>query len=148
MPSLGPAAPRVALTEQVGSVGPGDGEARLAQRSLDGARRSLAIAERAGQPVGLLRLDPVSPGCAELGITVAPEHRGQGLAPLILRAGIQHARQLGLTRLVARIRPDNARSIRSFLRAGFSAAGVEEVHGQRALRYELWLTVEPSAVQR
>lgn len=120
---------------------------RWLQASLAGEQRVLSIAERAGQPVGLLRLDRVSPRCAELGITVAPERRGQGLAQLVLRAGIQHARELGLSTLVARIRPDNARSIRSFLRAGFSATAEEEVHGQRARRYELRLTVDSRAAE-
>lgn len=110
---------------------------RWLQGSLAGERRLLFIAESAGLPLGVLRLDELSTGCAEIGITVAPERRGQGLALLVLQAGIQRARQLGLARLVARIRPENDRSLRSFRRAGFEPVGAEEVCGQPALRYEL-----------
>lgn len=116
-----------------------DEHERWLQSSLGGERRVLLIAEREGVAVGVLRLERLSPGCAELGITVAPEHRGQGLALSVLHAGIQQAGQLGLTRLVARIRPDNTRSLRSFSRAGFQPQGQEQAHGQPALRYELRL---------
>lgn len=112
---------------------------RWLRSSLDGERRVLFIAESDGQPVGVLRLDRSSPGQAEIGITIAPARRGQGLAALLLRAGLERARELRLTLLVALIRPENARSIRSFLRAGFLPAGQEAVHGQPALRYELTL---------
>lgn len=115
---------------------------RWLQASLAGERRLLFIAESQGLPVGVLRLDRLSPECAELGLTVAPERRGQGLARLVLQAGIQEARQLGLTSLVALIRPENARSIQSFSRAGFQLVAQEPVHGQPALRYELQLAPE------
>src|SRR5688572_19368988 len=110
---------------------------RWLQRSLAGTERVLFIAERQGVAVGVMRLDYVSAGRAEIGITVAPEQRGQGLALQVLLAGIERARQLGIERLVARIRPDNERSVRSFARAGFCYAEREVVHGQPALRYEL-----------
>jgi RimJ/RimL family protein N-acetyltransferase len=106
-------------------------------RSLAGTERVLFIAERQGLPVGVLRLDRSLAGQAEIGITVAPEQRGQGLALQVLLAGIERARELGIERLVARIRPDNERSVRSFARAGFCRAEREAVHGQPALRYEL-----------
>lgn len=116
---------------------------RWLQGSLAGEQRVLFIAERAGLPVGVLRLDRVSPECAEIGITVAPERRGQGLALPVLQAGIQHARRLGVMWLVARIRPENVRSLHSFSNAGFRPVGPEVVHGQPALRYELHLVREP-----
>jgi RimJ/RimL family protein N-acetyltransferase len=107
--------------------------------SLGSPVRALWIAELDGSSIGILRLDRCAPERAEIGVTVAPERRGQGLALPLLQAGVHRARSLGLEQLVARIRPTNERSLRSFVRAGFRAAGREVVAGQDALRYELRL---------
>lgn len=114
--------------------------------SLERPDRKLWIAELDGDPIAVLRLDYCEGACgdgsdagtwAEVGLNLAPERRGQGLSSAVLAAGLRAARDLGLTRLVARIRPSNERSIRCFTRAGFQAAGQEQVAGQAALRYEL-----------
>jgi len=122
--------------------------------SLERPDRKLWIAELDGEPIAVLRLDLCEGACgegagassagasdagawAEVGLNLAPERRGQGLSGAVLAAGLRAARDLGLTRLVARIRPSNERSIRCFTRAGFRAAGQEQVAGQAALRYEL-----------
>lgn len=105
--------------------------------------RTLWIAELAGEPIGVLRLDCSALGWAEVGLNLAPERRGQGLALPVLMAGLNAAQALGLPRLVARIRPSNERSIRCFTRAGFRGARRELVAGQEALRYELELPAPP-----
>jgi RimJ/RimL family protein N-acetyltransferase len=107
--------------------------------SLQRPGRMLWIAELAGEPIAVLRLDRSELAWAEVGLNLAPERRGQGLSLLVLEAGLRAAGELGLSRLVARIRPSNERSIRCFTRAGFRAAGSEHVAGQEALRYELEL---------
>ena len=75
------------------------------------------------------------PETAEVGITVAPERRREGLAPRILRAGRATASALGYTLLVARIRADNTVSQRVFEEVGFQLAAEQMFHGTRALRY-------------
>ncbi len=118
---------------------------RWLRSAISGERRLLFIAERAGVPVGVLRIERQSAERAELGITVAPEQRGQGLAVQVLQAGVERARELGLKLLLARIRPDNLRSLQSFARAGFLLVGRELVQGQPALCYELRLESPPSS---
>lgn len=105
-------------------------------RSLSGERQ-LLIAEIGEQPVGLLRFDPIENGndVAEVGITVAPEARGKGIACSILEAGTELSRTRGISQLVARIRIDNPASVHTFERAGYSAERTETVAGVPARRY-------------
>jgi RimJ/RimL family protein N-acetyltransferase len=106
--------------------------------SLAGETRVLLVAEIDGSPVGLIRLDREAreSKTAEIGITVAPEKRGRGLAaPLLLHA--QHeAAALGLRKLVARIKSANEPSLRAFERAGFLLARRERIGGCEAAHYE------------
>jgi RimJ/RimL family protein N-acetyltransferase len=121
------------------------------RRSLHGTERTLLIAQLDDTPIGIVRLDHIAggqgpdiPGVrAEIGITLAPEWRARALAAPLLAAAIQNARQLGIQRLLARIRPTNQRSIRCFIRAGFQLTGSENVAGQPALRYQLTLPPKP-----
>jgi RimJ/RimL family protein N-acetyltransferase len=107
--------------------------------SLDSPVRALLIAELEGAAIAVVRFDYSESNGTELSLTLAPERRGQGLSLPVLQAAVRRARNEGLARLVARIRPANERSIRSFTRAGFQPCGREEVAGQEALRYELRL---------
>jgi RimJ/RimL family protein N-acetyltransferase len=97
----------------------------LAARLQDDSCMQL-IAEHAGQQIGLVRFDEIAEsGCrstAEIGVTVAPAHRGKGwAAPLIdsgcqaLRSGSGHA----VLEVRARVRPENSRSVRAFQAADF-----------------------------
>jgi RimJ/RimL family protein N-acetyltransferase len=88
---------------------------------LDDADTLLTIAEEDGEPVGTVRLDRHSPAEAELSITIAPSARGRGLARLAIELGVEQARrQWGVARVTARIRPENAASLRAFAAAGFA----------------------------
>lgn len=107
--------------------------------SLENPGRSLFIAELEGEPVAVVRFDHSGPGSAELSLNIAPARRGQRLSVPVLLAAGRRARALGLARLVARIRPANEASLRSFGGAGFRLTGREELAGQDALRYELLL---------
>jgi L-amino acid N-acyltransferase YncA len=108
------------------------------ERSLGGERR-LYIAEAAGCPVGLYRLDPPTAAApladAEVSITVAPASRGRGIGRALLRDGAELARALGLERLLARIRCDNAVSQHVFAAAGFVRVGTDTINGARAYLY-------------
>lgn len=106
--------------------------------SLSDAARRLLIAEAGGIAVGLVRLDRMEEDetAAEIGINVAPEHRGRGLAAPMLLAARGEARALGFAWVVARIRPGNERSLRAFERAGFAFVGAERVAGAEARRFQ------------
>jgi predicted dehydrogenase/RimJ/RimL family protein N-acetyltransferase len=83
-----------------------------------GARLLVAIENRV--PVGQLRLERVGPDTVEVHIGLAPEARGRGLATAVLALPARrHAEELGARRMIARIKPENEPSIRSFRRAGF-----------------------------
>jgi len=79
------------------------------------------LAELAGdKPVGTVRFS-VSGTVAELGVTVAPELRGQGLAArLIERAVVKLFRTTAVSTVHAFVKPDNTPSLRAFERAAFS----------------------------
>lgn len=83
--------------------------------------RRLYVAMLGTAAVGTARLD-VEGVAAEVSITVSPEWRGRGLAPRVLDALIRAAfGELGIERLVARIKCDNRPSRLAFARAGFEA---------------------------
>jgi RimJ/RimL family protein N-acetyltransferase len=52
----------------------------------------------------------------EMGIVIAPEHRGKGYAAEMIRLGVKEA----WAPVVAYVRVDNDRSLRAFERAGFT----------------------------
>ena len=80
----------------------------------------LWIAEVDGIAVGQVRLDVDDQGAGVVSIAVAREHRGRGLAAAMLDAlaGIA-AGDPNVHRLIARVREDNAPSLRAFRRAGY-----------------------------
>lgn len=87
----------------------------LANALLNPARR-LYIAIDNGVPIGTGRLDLTPEGGAMISITVAPDHRGRGYAtPLVraLSAAVPHRP------IDAEVKIHNARSCRTFERAGF-----------------------------
>lgn len=113
---------------------------RWYEASLRGARL-LHVVELESEAIGVTRLDSVDgdDDAAEVGIVLAPEHRGRGLALPTLLALHQLAQQARLRRLIARIRIDNLPSRRVFEKAGFTLAGEEIINGVSALRYTLEL---------
>jgi RimJ/RimL family protein N-acetyltransferase len=81
--------------------------------------RRLWIAEDDGGPVGQIRLDSHGSGWF-LSLALAPDRRGRGLATPLIRAGTG---TVGPDQVVrANVKPDNERSRRAFLAAGY---GVE-----------------------
>ncbi len=118
--------------------------ARWFAKALTGVVRRLFIAEYEQEPFGILRIDFLDPEhrAAEVGINLAPSARGRGLALPALAALSRVARELGVEKLVARIKPENTASIRSFEKAGYrpTSSAAEEA----SLCYELSLGA-PSA---
>jgi UDP-2,4-diacetamido-2,4,6-trideoxy-beta-L-altropyranose hydrolase len=90
-------------------------------RALRNPDLALLIAERGGEPVGVLRYD-LSAESATVSIYMVPGQHGQGLGTALLRAGSRWMREQHprVRRLRAEIRRDNARSRQAFENAGYA----------------------------
>jgi RimJ/RimL family protein N-acetyltransferase len=122
-------------------IAPDEHAAWLA-RTLTLPTRRLFIGMVGQEPVGQVRLDAGDRGEVEVGISIAPERRGQGLGAGLLAAGIGAGRRdpaLGVRRFVARIRPGNDASTRLFEGAGFVLRETGRCDGAPCLIYELHL---------
>lgn len=80
-------------------------------------------ADASGRPIGQFRVDGTDDGTGRVGVSVAPDRRGQGWAgPLIAAASMRAERVAGGWRpsaLVAEIRPENHRSVAAFVAADY-----------------------------
>lgn len=118
-----------------GSIEPAEHRVWLAARLASPSTR-LFIGLVDDQPVGQVRFERDEDGGAEVSIAVAPEARGRGLGRRLLDAGLDAARSdssFAVHSFVARIRPDNAASIRLFGGAGFGEAERIVVDGEACL---------------
>lgn len=90
----------------------------------------LAIGEdEAGEALGQVRLDRAGT-TATLSVGLAPEARGRGLAARLVRLAAVECLDGGWCRLVeARVRPENAASLATFRRAGFTDRGLSAGSG-------------------
>lgn len=99
---------------------------RWLEHTLRSTDRLLLVAEDNGTPIGVLRFDLIDSMRWEVSINVAPERRGKGVGVMILQEGSRwFSGHVGLGVLEARVRENNARSLRAFRKAGFSDAGKE-----------------------
>ena len=97
------------------------------ESSLQNPKRHLLVAELAGQPVGTIRFDDVD-DTAEISITVSPDQRGKGMGTSLLDAADGWAREeLGLDRVIARIKETNPASIAIFKKSGYEITETGEV---------------------
>lgn len=108
-----------------------EGHVAWLKTTLTDTRRRLFIAEHVGHAVGTGRVDlhphldqSVVSEHAELSLTIAPEFRGCGYARQVIDALVQEAASLGVKACEAFVKPDNAKSLRAFYAAGFSAPPV------------------------
>jgi CMP-N-acetylneuraminic acid synthetase/RimJ/RimL family protein N-acetyltransferase len=102
---------------------PREEHAHWFEDTLARADRRLYLAVVDGADVAAARLD-VTGREAIVSITVAPERRGQGFAaPVLVALAREAADGLGIARLVAQVRPENAASRRAFESAGFRVTG-------------------------
>ncbi len=92
----------------------------FAERLDDRSSYRIWIGEVGDAAVGVIRFERRDVQCVEVSITVAPEARGRGFAGPLLRAGLDAAREaFDRPRVLARVWPDNRRSLRLFEGAGF-----------------------------
>lgn len=97
------------------------------ERAMADPTRRLFIAEAKAGAVGVVRLD-LAEDEAEVNINLAPEARGHGFGPRILKKAVAYAEAgLGLARVVARIKKGNAASLSAFEKAGFVQVADGEV---------------------
>jgi RimJ/RimL family protein N-acetyltransferase len=97
---------------------------------VHGLRRSgagvhLAIVTKDGELVGRISLHGTDweTGITEVGYSVRPKFRGQGIAPEAVRAVTRWAFSLGLHRVELRTTPENEASQRVAAKAGFTYEG-------------------------
>jgi UDP-2,4-diacetamido-2,4,6-trideoxy-beta-L-altropyranose hydrolase len=94
------------------------------------------IAAYGEEALGQVRYD-LDGDDAIVSIGLAPEQRGRGWGPRILRtSATQLFAQTPVRRIIAYIKPENIASQRAFERAGYRLVRQETVRGKRALRYE------------
>jgi RimJ/RimL family protein N-acetyltransferase len=110
-------------------IDPATHEAWFARRlSMTDGRIWIGVVD--GRPIGQVRVDRDSNGRGEVSISVAEEERGRGFARKLLLAGMAAAgRELGVTTLVALIRPENTRSLALFRKVGFRKEAMGERNG-------------------
>lgn len=103
--------------------------------SLARADRTLCVVVAAGVDSGVVRLD-IRGADGEVSIHLAPGARGRGVGTAALRALADLAfSSLGLSRLMASIKPDNRASREAFRKAGFTLdEGGEVVTAVRTAR--------------
>jgi perosamine synthetase len=87
---------------------------------LDDAETAFYICERDGARIGYARAERRDDDSAELAVSVAREQRNGGVGRrLIALASARAQAELGVTRVLARVKQDNASSLRAFESSGF-----------------------------
>lgn len=94
------------------------------QRLLADARIQAQVAEADGRQVGFVRLDCGPDRIAEITLVIAPDSRRLGLGRTLFVAALEHARRLGVRRLVAIIDLGNQPALAFFQEQGFSPDGL------------------------
>jgi spore coat polysaccharide biosynthesis predicted glycosyltransferase SpsG/RimJ/RimL family protein N-acetyltransferase len=116
-------------------IAEGEHSSWLEARLADPEARTL-MAERAGVPVGVLRLDRTASD-ATVSITVAPTSRAMGVGGTMLATASSWIRASSFARrLVARVRKDNLPSQALFAKAGYRTVRTEVIRGHEAFRME------------
>lgn len=111
------------------------------QDDAAGRTRVGFVVERDGDLVGSVEVRDLGHSTGELSWTLYAGRRGQGSATLAVRLLVDYAfGELGLTRVQARVEPENARAVRVATRSGLRREGVMRVapgtgHRAGALEY-------------
>lgn len=118
---------------------PWDDHCRWLETKLHESGTAMFIATgENGVPMGQIRLDRVRDGEAQIGVSIARERRGSGLAaPVIEAVGKIAFEDLKLARLHAFIKLNNPGSSRAFEAAGFRRLETLQWMGSDALHYTL-----------
>jgi RimJ/RimL family protein N-acetyltransferase len=94
-----------------------------------------------GVPLGQIRYDRIGDG-AEVDISIAPEHRGKGLAIPLIQMTLPLVRNVWSPNYVeAHVKETNTPSQKSFRRAGFLERESCPAHGPRCVLF-MWEPVE------
>lgn len=94
---------------------------------LTSKREFLFIAEINNNPIGVLRFDMLSDDVAEVNFYLNPEKIGQGLGKKVLSDGVLLAKENfpKLSKIIAKIIPDNSVSIKVFEAVGFQKSHIQ-----------------------
>jgi RimJ/RimL family protein N-acetyltransferase len=88
------------------------------------------------QPVGQVRFQKEDLHSFVIGISLAKEHRGKGLATELLQTAANHFLQLNPDKTInAYIKQDNEGSIKSFIKAGFVFGQHAIIEGKESVLY-------------
>lgn len=105
-------------------------QAWFSARLSSGAARLYVGEDDRGRPVGQVRFERSGPGRGVVSVVVSPEFRGRGLGTALVRRGCVRARrELGLARILAYVKSDNAASRRLFEKSGFVRVRAIRKHG-------------------
>jgi predicted dehydrogenase/RimJ/RimL family protein N-acetyltransferase len=100
-------------------VAPDEHHAWLARRLADSSS-VLLIVEEDGHPLGQVRLDALDGNTSEISISVVAHARDRGVGHRTITLAEAYARrELATTEIVARVKRDNERSLKTFNVAGF-----------------------------
>jgi RimJ/RimL family protein N-acetyltransferase len=98
-----------------------EGHLAWMERALAASDRVLLLAELDARPIGCVRFD-IAGRDAEISIYMDPGLVGRGLGTMVIESAVRYARtDLGpeVLRLLARVKPENTKSLRAFRSAGF-----------------------------
>jgi RimJ/RimL family protein N-acetyltransferase len=90
---------------------------------LGESRSRIYVGLQDSEPVGQIRFEITNDVDAEVHVYTKPGLQGMGIGSQLIIQGLQRLRQSSTVKTVhAMIKPENARSLRAFRRAGFVAA--------------------------
>lgn len=98
--------------------------------SLTSQKRELFIVEVLGAPVGMIRFDLLDANDAEVSIYLMPPYQGRGYGrQAFLASAPDFMMRRGISRIIARVLPQNARSARFFENLEFRQASFDDTLG-------------------
>lgn len=98
--------------------------------TLGGHKRELFIIEVDGIPSGMIRYDLLDGNDAEISIYLMPSHSGRGYGRQVFMAtALELMVRRGVSRVIARVLPQNVRSVRFFKNLGFRQVGFDDTSG-------------------
>lgn len=105
-------------------------------KKLQDPASAIYIAEVDGVPAGMIRYD-LTPENAVVGISIAEQFRGKGLAPAFLTNTAALYFKEHILPVLAYIKQQNTASVKSFEKAGYTLLRTEVVHGADSFVYKL-----------
>lgn len=109
---------------------------RWLEKKLADPRCLIVTAVVGTRKLGQLRLDLISLGKAEVGLSVARAARGKGLGTWMLKHLPRRINGKAVRSYVAFVKPENTASIIAFAKAGFRLEGLERHRGVEVCRLE------------